>query len=119
MPSVDPTLQPLARVPLAPLSTLGIGGPARWLVRATSQDAVAVAHAWAAEHGVPLFVLGGGSNLVIADEGVDGLVLQIALRGVHVSRAGADTLITAAAGESWDAIVAENTFAELDGARRA
>jgi UDP-N-acetylmuramate dehydrogenase len=53
-----------------------------------------------------LFVLGGGSNLVIADEGLDGLVLQIALGGVDIVRSGADTLITAAAGESWDALVA-------------
>ena len=105
MPSIDPPVQPSAGVPLAPLSTLGIGGPARWLLRATSRDAVAAAHAWAVDRGLPLFVLGGGSNLVIADEGVDGLVLQIALGGVDVSRSGEDTLMTAAAGESWDALV--------------
>jgi UDP-N-acetylmuramate dehydrogenase len=99
-------VQPAADVPLAPLCTLGIGGPARWLVRATSRDEVAGCHAWAADRGVPLFVLGGGSNLVIADEGVDGLVLHIALTGVEVSTSGADTLMTAGAGEAWDAVVA-------------
>jgi UDP-N-acetylmuramate dehydrogenase len=51
-------------------------------------------------------VLGGGSNLVIADEGISGLVLHIALTGVEVSTAGADTLMTAGAGEAWDAFVA-------------
>jgi len=104
--SANPGVPPAAGVPLAPLCTLGIGGPARWLVRATSRDEVAAAHAWAADRGVPLFVLGGGSNVVIADEGVDGLVLHIALTGVEVSTAGADTLMTAGAGEAWDAVVA-------------
>jgi UDP-N-acetylmuramate dehydrogenase len=104
--SANPGVPPAAGVPLAPLCTLGIGGPARWLVRATSRDEVAAAYAWAADRGVPLFVLGGGSNVVIADEGVDGLVLHIALTGVEVSTAGADTLMTAGAGEAWDAVVA-------------
>ena len=99
-------MQPSTGVPLAPLCTLGVGGAARWLVRATSPAAVESAHAWAAHRGVPLFVLGGGSNLVIADEGVDGLVLHIALTGVEVSTAGADTFMTVAAGEAWDAVVA-------------
>jgi len=114
VPSVDPR-EPSGDVPLAPLSTLGIGGPARWLVRATSPDAVAAAHAWAANRGVPLLVFGGGSNLVIADTGFDGLVLQIALTGVDVARAGADTLMTAAAGESWDALVASAVTRGLAG----
>ena len=105
MPSGDARVQPSSDVPLAPLSTLGIGGPARWLARATAPEEVAAAHAWAADRGVPLFVLGSGSNLVIADEGFDGLVLRIALTGVAVAPAGADTLMTAAAGESWDAFV--------------
>ena len=106
MASANPGVPPTASVPLAPFCTLGIGGPARWLVRATSRDEVAAAYAWAADRGVPLFVLGGGSNVVIADEGVDGLVLHIALTGVEVSTAGADTLMTAGAGEAWDAVVA-------------
>jgi len=104
--SPNPDVQPAADVTLAPLCTLGIGGPARWLVRATSRDEVAAGYAWAADRGVSLFVLGGGSNLVIADEGVDGLVLRIALTGVEVSTAGGDTLMTAGAGEAWDAVVA-------------
>ena len=109
MPPVDPRVDPSAGVSLAPLSTLGIGGPARWFVRAMSSDDVAAAHAWAADRAMPIFVLGGGSNLVIADEGFDGLVLQMALTGVDVVAAGDDTddtLMTAAAGESWDAFVA-------------
>src|SRR5262249_54442932 len=61
--------------------------------------------AWAAARNLPLYVLGGGSNLVVADDGLDGLVLKIALRGVH-ARGGAKTVdLTAAAGEPWDALV--------------
>ena len=91
---------------MAPLTTLGVGGTARWLWRAQSADDVAAAHAWCRERGVGLFVLGGGSNLVIADEGVDGLVLQMGLRGARFERDGEDTLLTACAGDSWDATVA-------------
>src|SRR5205085_2458565 len=53
------------RVPLAPFSTLGVGGPARWFLEAASPAAVAAGVDWAGEQGVPLFVLGGGSNLLI------------------------------------------------------
>jgi len=88
------------------MSTLGVGGAARWFLRATSADVVASANAWAAEHGVPLFILGGGSNLVVADDGLDGLVMQIAMTGIESSSAGGEQLVTAAAGESWDDLVA-------------
>ena len=113
--SANPDVQPTADVTLAPLCTLGIGGPARWLVRATSRDQVAACHAWAADRGVPLFVLGGGSNLVIADEGVNGLVLHIALTGVELSTSGVDTLMTAGAGEAWDVVVAGAVMRGLAG----
>lgn len=106
MASASPVMLPSTSVPLAPFCTLGIGGAARWLARATSSDDVAAADAWAASRAVPLFVLGGGSNVVIADEGFDGLVLHIALTGVEVATVGADTLLTVAAGEAWDGFVA-------------
>ena len=92
-------------VPLAPLSTLGVGGAARWFARATRIEHVIAADGWAASRGAPLFVLGGGSNLVIADEGFDGLVLQVALSGVKAALRGADMMVSAGAGEPWDALV--------------
>lgn len=92
-------------MPLAPFSTLGVGGPARWLLRAEDVEDVAGAHRWCRERNIPLFVMGGGSNLVIADEGMDGLVLQIALRGAEFTRRGGETVLTARAGEPWDDIV--------------
>ena len=99
-------MTPAQRVPLGPLTTLGVGGAARWFVEATDEAAVRAARAWAREHGAGLRILGGGSNLVIADAGVEALVVRIALRGLtHRERAGAIEL-TAAAGEPWDAVVA-------------
>jgi UDP-N-acetylmuramate dehydrogenase len=95
-----------SNVPLAPLSTLGVGGPARWLLRATTIEAVEQAHRWCDGKDVPLLVLGGGSNLVIADEGWNGLVLQVGIPGATFSETRGDVLVSLGAGESWDAIVA-------------
>jgi UDP-N-acetylmuramate dehydrogenase len=93
-------------VPLAPFSTIGVGGLARYYVRATTAEAVAEAVRWAEARALPVFVLGGGSNVIIADEGHPGLVLHLALRGVEAhSRDGAAD-VRAAAGESWDELVA-------------
>jgi UDP-N-acetylmuramate dehydrogenase len=94
-----------ANVPLAPLTTMGVGGPARWYVEARDEETVRLALDWAERRGTPVRVLGGGSNLVVADTGVDGLVLRIALRGVSVREAGGAVELTAAAGEPWDDVV--------------
>ena len=90
------------RVPLAPFTTLGVGGPARWFARATHVDHLPAA----LEAEGALFVLGGGSNVVISDEGFGGLVLQIAIGGVSTTARAEDMMLTAGAGESWDALVA-------------
>ena len=90
------------QVALAPFTTLGIGGPARWFARATHVDHLLTASRSESE---PLFVLGGGSNLVISDEGFNGLVLQIGMCGVQTARDGEDVIVTAGAGESWDSLV--------------
>jgi UDP-N-acetylmuramate dehydrogenase len=90
------------RVALAPFTTLGIGGPARWFARATHAEHLAPPSRSEAE---PLFVLGGGSNLVISDEGFNGLVLQIAIGGVETHSDGENVIVSAGAGESWDSLV--------------
>jgi UDP-N-acetylenolpyruvoylglucosamine reductase len=64
-------------VPLGRLTTVGIGGPARHLARPESVEELQQALAWAAEHGVNVFTIGLGSNLLIADDGVDALVLRL------------------------------------------
>jgi len=96
---------PMTGVPLAPLTTLGVGGPARWFVRARSLDDVLGACRWAAGRSVPLVVLGGGSNVVIADEGLEALVLQMDLRGFSLRVEQGDACVEAAAGEPWDGVV--------------
>ena len=98
-------MTPLENVRLADHCTLGVGGPARFFVEARSEAAVLEAHAWARARKLPLLVLGGGSNLVVADEGVEGLVVKIALRGVHTREAHGAVEVIAAAGEPWDALV--------------
>lgn len=106
MPSIDRSIRPQAGVPLAPLTTIGIGGVARWFVRATDVEDVAAAHRWCGEERVPLVVLGGGSNLVVADEGVGGLVVQIAIPGIDIEVHGTEAVMQVGAGEPWDEIVA-------------
>lgn len=93
-------------IPLAPLTTLQVGGPARYFVEAHSGQEVNLAVAHAAAHRLPLFVLGGGSNLLVADEGWPGLVLKISLRGIEFEGDREKMLFHAAAGEDWDSFVA-------------
>jgi UDP-N-acetylmuramate dehydrogenase len=94
--------------PLASFTTFGVGGPARWFISATTEDQVAEAAAWARETGIKLFVLGGGSNLLVSDAGFDGLVLHVRLRGIATAEdpnVSAQRVYRAAAGEGWDAFV--------------
>src|SRR5437762_10130737 len=98
-------VKPLEHISLAPYCTIGVGGPARYFLEARDERAVHEALEWTERRGLPLCVLGGGSNLVVADEGVDGLVLKIGVRGVTASAAGAVVELTAAAGEPWDDLV--------------
>src|SRR5580704_3114032 len=93
-------------VPLAPLTTLRIGGSASLLVDMERESDVEDAVRQAQGSDEPLFVLGGGSNVVVADEGLRGLVAFVALKGVRVSHDGACVVVDVAAGESWDALVA-------------
>jgi len=90
-------------VPLAPLTTLGIGGPVKFFVEVTNLDQIREAFEWAKSKREPLLVLAGGSNVLIADEGFNGLVMHLALRGITTEGDGA---IKVAAGEPWDDIVA-------------
>jgi UDP-N-acetylmuramate dehydrogenase len=94
--------------PLAPFTTFGIGGPARWFVEASSEREIVEATAWARERGLELFVLGGGSNLLVSDDGFDGLVLKVGLRGgdrVEAQEGGGQIVYRVAAGEDWDGFV--------------
>ncbi len=67
-------------VSLAPFTTLSIGGPARFFCEVTSETELLDAVTFSRERGLPIFVLGGGSNLLVSDAGFPGLVLHIAIR---------------------------------------
>ncbi len=104
----------LENQPLAPLTTFGIGGAARYFAAARSESDVAEAVAWAKERGLPLFVLGGGSNLLVRDEGFPGLVVHVDLRGVEQERPLSPEFHVAA-GENWDSFVDTAIEAECAG----
>ncbi|MEU6849907.1 UDP-N-acetylmuramate dehydrogenase [Actinacidiphila alni] len=99
------------KAPLAPLTTFRLGGDAERLVTARTDEDVVAAVAAADATGEPLLVIGGGSNLVVADRGFAGTALRIATRGVTLT----GTALEAAAGETWSAVVARTVEAGLAG----
>ena len=98
---------------LADYTTVRLGGPARAFVHAETEHELIDAVRAADAAGEPLLILGGGSNLVVSDEGFDGTVVQVATRGV--SRDGGPGALTVAAGEDWDAVVARSVAEGLAG----
>ncbi len=92
-----PTIRIDENIPIAPHTSLRVGGVARFLLNAKTEEQVAFGLQFAQKRGCPVFVLGGGSNLVVADAGFPGLVIKIELAGVEGK--------AAAAGEEWDAFV--------------
>jgi UDP-N-acetylmuramate dehydrogenase len=104
-------------IALAPLTTFQIGGPARFFVEAASPADVQEAVAFARSRDLNLFVLGGGSNLLVADSGWPGLVLKIAIPGID-QRAGTHegrVLFDVGAGEVWDRFVSRAVVAQCSG----
>ncbi len=93
-------------VPLAPLTTFYIGGDARFLVRARSVEDIIEALVYAKKNNLRVLILGGGSNVLIDDNGFDGLVIQNQIQGIDTKKEEESVVLTAGAGESWDALVA-------------
>ncbi|MBN2337392.1 MAG: UDP-N-acetylmuramate dehydrogenase [Acidobacteria bacterium] len=90
-------------VPLAPLTTLGVGGAARFFARVADEEALMDALEFARARACPVFVLGGGSNIIVSDRGFEGLVLKMEITGI---RPGADgATLHAGAGTEWDLLV--------------
>jgi len=89
-------------ISLAPYTTFGIGGPARFFCTITNEHDLVEALHYAKKNDLDAFILGGGSNLLISDEFYEGLVLHIAILGVTTTANG---IYDVGAGESWDAFV--------------
>lgn len=97
------------QVPVAPLTTMRVGGEAATMVTAHTQEQVIEAISRADREDTPLLVLGGGSNVVLTDNGFDGTVVRICTRGTQVQAASACAGVTVRvqAGHPWDEFVAE------------
>lgn len=102
-------------VPLAPLTTLGIGGAAACFLDAPDPATAGEALAWARTEGLPVFVLGGGSNILVSDAGWPGLVLRIRDERCSFAPDGDAVLARVGAGLDWDALVAVTTEMDLAG----
>jgi UDP-N-acetylmuramate dehydrogenase len=99
-------MQEKCDVPLATLTSLKLGGAAKRVVFAESEDEITSSAREADASKTPLLVLGGGSNLVASDDGFDGTVLRVASRGVHVANDGEHVRLDVQGGEPWDELVA-------------
>lgn len=105
-----------AFVPLAPLTTLGVGGSARWLLDTDDIDHIVVALHNAREAGIPTLVLGGGSNIVVDDAGFDGLVVRLhSTRVTYEATDDGGAIVHADAGVVWDELVASMVARGLEG----
>ncbi len=100
----------LEHVSLARFTTFKTGGPARYFISVETPAELGAAVAFAEAKQLPLFVLGGGSNVLVPDDGYHGVVAHIQLRGIsYVDVSATQVEVTAAAGESFDELVAETT----------
>lgn len=102
-------------VSLAPLTTLKVGGPARYFAQPTSVDELKATLAEAHDRGLAIFILGGGSNVVVSDSGFDGLVIRPAFVGVQFEVEDGKMRVSAGAGENWDTFVESCVKMELAG----
>ncbi|HEY5959149.1 MAG TPA: UDP-N-acetylmuramate dehydrogenase [Polyangiaceae bacterium] len=108
-------IQPRRDVPMAKLTTFQVGGLARYFYEAVQRSEVVDAVKWAQDARVALHVLGGGSNLVIADTGLSGLVLHVTTRGISAEQRGSSVFVRAEAGEMLDDVVAFAVERDLAG----
>lgn len=93
------------REPLAPRTSFGVGGPARYFVEVSTVSELTAALEEARARGLSAFLLGGGSNLLVADAGLDAVVVRMALTGLTFEEVAGAVVVRAAAGEAWDVVV--------------
>jgi UDP-N-acetylmuramate dehydrogenase len=99
------------KVPLSLHTTMGVGGDALYYSEAEGVDDLRELMLFAREKDVPVFILGGGSNVVFSDRGFLGLVIHVAIKGVRIEAGSDGITFVAGAGEDWDSFV-EKTVAE-------
>jgi UDP-N-acetylmuramate dehydrogenase len=92
-------------ISLASYTTFKIGGQARFFCHATTDEEVIEAVTFARGKKLAIFILGGGSNILIGDEGFDGLVIHMGMMGISEKKQDTKFIISAAAGEQWDTLV--------------
>jgi UDP-N-acetylmuramate dehydrogenase len=102
-------------VPLSEHTSLELGGPAEFFAEIRERDELLEALAWARTRSLRVTVLGGGSNVVVSDRGVPGLVLHMATAGITLHPAADSCIVSAQAGERWDALVARSVGEQLAG----
>lgn len=100
---------------LADLTTMGVGGRAEKFLEVVTDDEVREAARFAQKEGLPLYPLGGGSNVVVSDAGVSGIVMKLAMTGIELTHLGEQVFVTAAAGENWHDFAAQMTAEEFAG----
>src|SRR5271156_4319327 len=93
-------------VPLAPAKTLSVGGAARYHADVADEATLVSLLAWAEACAISVFVMGGGSNLLVADRGFDGLVIRISSQGIEERKVDGVVHLTVGAGETLDDVVA-------------
>ncbi len=93
-------------IPLARYTTLKVGGPAEYFASVQTEEELTEAVAFAQERRLPLTVLGGGSNALVSDQGVKGLVVLMDIKGLRSQIEGGTIFVDAAAGENFDSVVA-------------
>lgn len=92
-------------VPLTHMTTFKVGGEAEYFAVAESVEELAALASVARERGLPVHILGGGSNLLVSDDGVQGLVIKNEIKGIVHKTEDETVLVTAGAGEEWDSFV--------------
>lgn len=103
------------RIPLATYTTFGVGGDARFFVEARTRSDIEDAVSYARHRGVAIYPLGAGSNILVPDIGVSGLVLKVSLSDITLHEQGAEVLLVAGAGVKWEEVVEYATRRELFG----
>ncbi|HUI29820.1 MAG TPA: UDP-N-acetylmuramate dehydrogenase [Candidatus Acidoferrales bacterium] len=94
-----------SNVSLAPYTTIGLGGSAKYFISCPTVDEICSAIEFGRSENLPIVVLGGGSNIIFPDEGFEGLVIKIDYKGIHFEDDGSRTVARVNAGEGWDDFV--------------